>query len=810
MAAAAEIAERLRALPGDAPGSVRVEISYSIIKLLSEQLYASPVKAVEELVVNAWDAEARRCAVFVPAALTAAPAGARRDIICIFDDGTGMGDAELGDLWHVGLSRKRQPGRESKRRQIGKFGIGKLASYAVARNATYFTRGVDGLRSVSIDFDALTAHRGDPSAEADVRLLELQVVKPNPEEAARDKVLNEVLALIGQRAEDLFNGRVPTWTLVILEGLRDESATLTAGRLNWVLSTAMPIAADFELTLNGQPVTSSLETQATWTVNATVAELLEGRLARLGAETSERWWIADGRLYSESFTEGITGTVRVAERSLFKENAKSRDLGRSHGFFIRVRGRLVNEEDPLFGLEPRSFKVVNRLVAELEADDLDDILTAPRESIERSRMRRNFIEVLNQVFGEARVRFGAWEDEQQRRLRARPAATRDVALGVLLERTLSDVAVATTPDGAGWTVLAPPPGPVSPGGGAEDAPAPPAEGPRQLTYRYESLGESAPVVRADAGTGAFTINEDHPLARRFADDPTARSLVELLVTGEAVLEAGLRSVGVPAATVAQVLSRRDALLRALAQESSFALPGLARAVSIATDDAGDLRTAVVASLRAIGFVAREAGDLVEAELVEAGHTRRLVAAVATDADAGDESLKSLASWATAGPDLVGLLVISDLALAVGAERLAARAAEEGVSCWPASALAQLVRAGAARHVAASDVARIAASRHAPEDVRQAVSDLVEGGSATDEQRAAVLRALAGAADGAARRVVPAGDLLAELRAAGAADEADAERALEAVLASLGDRVHLSADKTQVAVTGPIDGGPDAA
>ena len=44
---------------------VSVEISYEIVRLFSEQLYASPVKAIEELVVNGWDAGARVCSVLV-------------------------------------------------------------------------------------------------------------------------------------------------------------------------------------------------------------------------------------------------------------------------------------------------------------------------------------------------------------------------------------------------------------------------------------------------------------------------------------------------------------------------------------------------------------------------------------------------------------------------------------------------------------------------------------------------------------------------------------------------------------------------
>ena len=43
-----------------------VKLSYSFVRLLSEQLYLSQLKAIEELVVNAYDANAKACRVFVP------------------------------------------------------------------------------------------------------------------------------------------------------------------------------------------------------------------------------------------------------------------------------------------------------------------------------------------------------------------------------------------------------------------------------------------------------------------------------------------------------------------------------------------------------------------------------------------------------------------------------------------------------------------------------------------------------------------------------------------------------------------------
>src|ERR1700730_6735586 len=108
--------------------SFTVTVSYEVVRLLSDQLYPSPVKAIEELVVNGWDAAATTCSVMCRLQ-------GDEPVIAVYDNGKGMTVDELQDLWHIGVSEK--PGITSARKQIGKFGIGKLASYAVARRATY-------------------------------------------------------------------------------------------------------------------------------------------------------------------------------------------------------------------------------------------------------------------------------------------------------------------------------------------------------------------------------------------------------------------------------------------------------------------------------------------------------------------------------------------------------------------------------------------------------------------------------------------------------------------------------------------------
>ncbi len=56
----------------------------------------------------------------------------------MIDDGESMDVAGFEDLWRIGETNKWEPGRKiNKRPPIGKFGIGKLATYVLARELTY-------------------------------------------------------------------------------------------------------------------------------------------------------------------------------------------------------------------------------------------------------------------------------------------------------------------------------------------------------------------------------------------------------------------------------------------------------------------------------------------------------------------------------------------------------------------------------------------------------------------------------------------------------------------------------------------------
>jgi hypothetical protein len=139
---------------------IEVRLSYKIVSLFSEGLYASPNKAIEELVANSFDAGAGRVAVLLPADFHEQGA-----TIAVIDDGEGMDASGLKQHWLIGKSLKRELATLLLgRQQIGKFGIGKLATYVLANRLTHISKRGGRYHSTSMNFK-IVDERGEEEVE---------------------------------------------------------------------------------------------------------------------------------------------------------------------------------------------------------------------------------------------------------------------------------------------------------------------------------------------------------------------------------------------------------------------------------------------------------------------------------------------------------------------------------------------------------------------------------------------------------------------------------------------------------------------
>lgn len=710
---------------------VSVQVSYEVVKLFSEQLYATPVKAIEELVVNSWDAEATVCSVQVDL-------DGERPLIVVFDNGKGMTPEELENLWHIGVSNK--PAAQSKRKQIGKFGIGKLASYAVARRATYLSRSKEGIHVVSIDFEDFAAAT-DATGTAQPVTLTLRRLD-STSMLGKSGAFQAASTVLLTKPEHQDLESTPTWTLVVLEDLKEKANQLATGRLKWVLETAMPLASDFTLYLNGKLVASSKERYEK-VVHFNVDDLEDDRINDLGAVTGETWTRIPGGVSSPSFPSGVTGEAYVTARSLYAEGGKSEDLGRSHGFFVRVHNRLINETDPLFGARPLSFATWYRFAAIVEAPDLNRYVTASRDDVEQSQVKKKLRELLIQLFNQARDQQSEKNKVQEEANKRRKEGSRDYVSTELIERPLADVLVSDavdsverlggpTPVATHWRLLEP----------VADLKELQAlvehlytteRKERSYTFKYSPAGELEPLARMDARTATFMVNEDHQLVREFADKPDSKRLLEALVVAEALLEVYLHASGVEPEIIGDVLSKRDALLRSLALDETYSLQALGAALRDAANEPNDLEVALVGALRALGFSARHIGgsgtpDGIAGYIIHGVENRTFTLEAKSSSDVpslGHLDFAGLRSHYEAIGGSGCLLIAPTYPGASDPDsEVSRRACQQRVSCWTIEQLARVVEFAERRQINARKLQEIVLNIFAPSDVAASVGQLV--------------------------------------------------------------------------------------
>jgi hypothetical protein len=700
---------------------IPVTLSPELIGLLSEQLYRSPSKAIEELIVNGYDAEADESRVRVP------EMNQSSDFILVYDDGVGMSYEGLQDLWMVGRRKDRDDEaimKRKNRKQIGKFGIGKLATYAIANQVTYITKTDKECLAVTIDFRRFES-RSD-SSPTEVRL---PVQKIGAEVLWEQEVFRRAATAVDLTLAELKDGE--SWTMVLLESLKERAEKLTPARLRRVLRTTLPLKSAFSITLNGEKVVSSKE-ETDVVVNFTLSEMPLERMRALSKKTGHAWTTTQDGVGMSLFPSGITGRAIVTRESLV---GKSSDLMRSEGFFVYVRNRLVNLEDARFGLHELSHQTLNRFRGDIDADDLDDVLNANRESMEESEVYRNAQALLNAVFNEARQQYDDWlrrEKDQGRRTREK---TKEWVSDRLVEFPVADAMIryASNPEGAepdeSWMYVE-----VE----TDEDPRNIAKelykdggGRRPYRYRYDNPGKAHRMVRYQPLQGIFTINQDHELIASYAGEPGAMGLIENVAAAEALLEVYLREAGVSPHVIGEVLERRDQLLRGLAEAHLFALGPLADYIVESADAEIDLEIAVVAGARALGFVSKHIGGNGEPDgLARFDDVPHGVKKITLEAKSGKDPRTEQGIGFSAielhmqDYEASGCLLVANAYRGGSDDNTARSAREAGVSCWTAQQFADVVRAAEARQITARQIVDVVESRFAPADVSEAVDRLL--------------------------------------------------------------------------------------
>lgn len=596
---------------GKRTGEINVTISYRIIKLFSEGLYSSPNKAIEELVCNSFDADAQNVHVILSPDLQDRDAD-----IAIVDDGDSMDYGGLSEHWIIGRSLKdAERITRRKRKRIGKFGIGKLATYVLANRLTHVCKREGKYYSVSMDYKKI---HSTPEAGVFEKTHKKEIVKLPFRELTENQAQEAVGAWItggkkGYKALKLFGSdATKSWTVAVMSDLKEMIGNLKPGRLKWVLATAMPLRDDFQCYLNGELVQPKKYGKAikTWIIGKGITErdLDKSGLDELSVTIDESIPAKHIGRYGlfEPELGRITGYVEIYDDRL--DMGKTATMFRNNGFFIYAHGRLINEEDGHFGIGSNelSHGTFSRFRALIYADQLDLELRSSRESVRECVLVEKFRNVFKGIFNVARREWTKREEEIRpgarfaRTIQATPYSLTQKPLINLLSLALEGKVV---PRHLRY------PQDLSADERKDyiEALHERIEEKKGLIQKSElqdlSQGERIAVFEVDSGT--LVINRLHPFVAHFLDeyeDVKKNLPLELLAMSEVLLEAGLYQSGIDGDMVASLLDIRDELLRTLAKSTTRRNAFLvAQALIDAANNPKELETELVAAFDNLGY-----------------------------------------------------------------------------------------------------------------------------------------------------------------------------------------------------------------
>jgi hypothetical protein len=589
---------------GTEKSKIDVRLSYKIVRLFSEGLYASPNKALEELVANSFDAGAQRVAVFLPANFHDQDA-----TIAVLDDGEGMDADGLKQHWLIGKSVKRDLAVLPRgRSQIGKFGIGKLATYVLANRLSHVSRKGGKYYATSMDYKAVD-DRGDeetePKAPIKISLRELSAdeakaaVKPWTDSTAFQKT---GIKLFGA-------GSPSSWTLAILSGLKDKVHEMQRGTLSWVLRTALPLRDDFAIYLDGDKLEPSKAGKGrikTYVLGKDINELpkpapdVEVVEDKNEADPKKRFAFEHkvlGRItgYAETYRDLLTG--------------KSDEIGRSHGFFVYVLGRLINVKDGHFGISPDELRhgTFGRLRVVVHMDGLDDFLQSDRERIREGPALADAQNILRAIFNKLRAdleKEDAGEDPGAKLSRNLASSPTSLARRPIIEMARAAIEGKVKSRYIALPTFTKPAQREQLLSDLEAKADKPEEFVAGLDFVYDATSDDGIAVY-DAGTNRLRVNGLHPFIGAFFDEFTSKTSglpLELFAMAEVLLESHLHQAGLKQAQLDSVMGTRDQLLRYVAQQSGrrTALT-VANGLRQARNDEAKLEVEVVEAFRSLGF-----------------------------------------------------------------------------------------------------------------------------------------------------------------------------------------------------------------
>ena len=601
---------------GDEVKKFAIEIGPRFLELFSENLYTSPNKTFEELVANSWDANASAVYISIPDDL-------KSDGACIWvlDNGTSMDIAGLETLWTITSDHKRKI-ENPKRPQIGKFGIGKLATYILASEITFICKAADGkIRTVPVNYRDIEELQGVwrpdqvPLTVREISETELQDILSTIQDS--DTILDLIFQGVPFRDSEHsvaeFHHPEPppipptgTWTLVLLTSLRDTGKSVQKGRIRRMLRNALPLTSDISIVLNDEvlePTKVEIDPYITWILGRSlpIDEIGLEDVDPYSDQENAKITNFDDPKYPHIEIEGIEGRIS-GQVTLYKSRitgGKSEDRGASNGFFVNILGRVVNLEQADFGLENLSHGPWAQFRVTLRADGLDRDLGVERDGLRDSRQVRIFKRFLMSTFNKARTalkeatlaewpRAGDVLDGSWKSIPMRPLAE------VVAERLATNRGLPNS-IGRGdiddlsefrdlWSQAV-------------------EENPGNLisSVRAQSFGEQLPLFRYELQTRDLLVNDSHPYVIERSGTIEERKLIQEFVLADFLTELYLIAHEVDSVALDEGRAFRDEFLRLLAQLNRRTGGQIAQMLLEATDKEKALEEILGDALDYIGF-----------------------------------------------------------------------------------------------------------------------------------------------------------------------------------------------------------------
>ncbi|MEA2036273.1 MAG: hypothetical protein U9O94_02105, partial [Nanoarchaeota archaeon] len=406
--------------------------------------------------------------------------------------------------------------------------------------------------------------------------------------------------LFGDKSEE-------SWTIAIMSDFKDKAHKIQEGRLQWILRTALPLSPGFNLFFNGNKIESSkvsIPLIKKWVIGK------KDKVAEKNKyETSEE----EGKHFIHfPHIRDVHGEIELYENSLVK--GKSQDVGRSHGIFLMIRGRLINIDNPLIGsIEELNHATFNRIRIMVNADELDKYLTSGRESVKDCEAFSEVQTYISKKFNEAK---SFWDNyitakEEERNASNKMAYTstslsrrpiinvvKKFFKGDIEKPLLIDIPDNLSKEQQNKLISDLEEESISEKGIIKD-------------IYMEALEPEDPIAKLDLTSRDVKINILHPFFTNFLHDFKSNLPFQLIATTEILTEALMIESGVDQEIVKIVMEKRDQLFRELTYNDNPNAPYVASMIKNALADSSGLENAVFFGFKSLGFNTTKIGGIGE-------------------------------------------------------------------------------------------------------------------------------------------------------------------------------------------------------